>query len=185
VVSDNRCSLRATCKAAAEFFGDLPKQQLESFHFITTAEVLTLLSRTFTAQTGDVCFLFEALCGAIDLAVMQPPANFYSIQHVNWRMAEPFLTVSTSLHCTHSESAHFLFYTACWLEDGRNFSDCEYLFSTAHTQNLLIFYSIQHVGWRMAETFLTVSTLSPLHTLRICSFFILSSMLAGGWQNLF
>jgi hypothetical protein len=122
VVSDNRCSLRATCKAAAEFFGDLPKQQLESFHFITTAEVLTLLSRKFTAQTGDVCFLFEALCGAIDLAVMQPPANFYSIQHVDWRMAEPFLTVST---------------------------------------------------------------LSPLHTLRICSFFILSSMLAGGWQNLF
>ncbi|KAN0132260.1 hypothetical protein V8E53_010026, partial [Lactarius tabidus] len=91
-IPDNRCSLRATCKAAAEFFGDLPKQQLESFHFITTAEVLTLLSRKFTAQTGDVCFLFEALCGEIDLAVMQPPANFYSIQHVNWRMAEPFLT---------------------------------------------------------------------------------------------
>jgi hypothetical protein len=135
---------------------------------------------------------------------------FYSIQHVGWRMAEPFLTVSTSLHCTHSESAHFLFYPACWLEDGRTFSDCEYSLSTAHTQNLLIFYSIQHVGWRMAETFLTVSPslhcthsesahflfypacwledgrtfsdceyLSPLHTLRICSFFILSSMLAG------
>jgi len=45
------------------------------FQRFLPASTLTFLSRKIAAQTGDVRSLFEVLRGAIDLAVLQPPAD--------------------------------------------------------------------------------------------------------------